>query len=285
MRSIVLILNNSCNFRCKTCLRSHEKDEFLSFDLFKTLDLKRFDNISFTGGEACLHPQFNQFIEEVTKYNVGFGITTNGYYLDKYKHLAKHPNLKYVIISIDGTKDTHDKIRAPGSFERAIASLRFFSRHKPTRVQMCVNRLNIKEIKKVMDISFENGAQRVRIENCIQTQQNHEIVLNKKERESCRDLLRRLKVNLNVSFWENRLFRHCPMWDCLNPVISPNNEMMLCCDMEPGKPCGKIEIPMPELIDKCKSMGSELKRNHNRYLRNNSTELSMCDWCNSISLT
>jgi len=277
---LVLNLTNKCNFRCKICLRNREKDEFVSFDLVKPV-LDQVDTISFTGGEACLHPKFDHFIEEVTHKRIDFGITTNGY-LDRYRQLVQNPRLSYVMISIDGTKHTHDNIRAKGSFDRAIASVRYFSKHRPTTVQMVVNKLNINEIEAVRDIALKNGALNVKIQNCIRIPANESIVLNKDERYYCRDMLRKLNYEINVSFWENRLFRYCPMWNCINPMINTKNQLVICCDlMEPG---GTIDRPFPELIQKCRSHGIELKKIHRQYLRNNTTELSLCDWCNTVSL-
>jgi len=81
------------------------------------INKKREINISFWGGEPLLEwkllKEIVKYTESVLPFNVGvqFGGTTNGMLLtsDKFDFLDKHKI--FFMVSLDGTKETHDKYR------------------------------------------------------------------------------------------------------------------------------------------------------------------------------
>jgi MoaA/NifB/PqqE/SkfB family radical SAM enzyme len=135
---IIINLTKKCNLRCKTCLREEygsEKD--LSFTIFKKLlnELKQmsFSEISITGGEPCLHNEFEKYISYAVSLNIGVAFISNGTLMDKYAFLFKkyRKHIKGFYISIDGaTKKTHESIRINGNFEKSIDSLKFLIKKK-----------------------------------------------------------------------------------------------------------------------------------------------------------
>lgn len=85
--------------------------------------------ITLTGGEPTLHPDFKAIVEFSSHLFKKVCLTTNGgfdrdiaVFLEKYMR----GNL-YVQISLDSTKDLHNKFRGENAFERAEANIMFFS--------------------------------------------------------------------------------------------------------------------------------------------------------------
>lgn len=130
--SITLQVTQDCNFRCKYCIYSEEKNkkqrshkhENMAWDTAKraidfyqehSIDSK-YKSISFYGGEPLL--QFD-LIRKVVEYSEGvfagvpllFNMTTNGSLLNEQivDFLVEHSF--HLLVSVDGIKTTHDKNR------------------------------------------------------------------------------------------------------------------------------------------------------------------------------
>ena len=121
---IVLYLTNNCNMNCKYCYQGDKKREYtLSFEnARKAIDeLSQNKNkvtIGFFGGEPLLNKELfykvinyceEKFKKEKTNY--GFSITTNGTLIDEEFAIFCKKHKVHVGISIDGTKESHDKNR------------------------------------------------------------------------------------------------------------------------------------------------------------------------------
>lgn len=131
------ILTNSCNYHCNFCIRAN-----VSATLSGNMDYSNFRKvaellynanpdamITLTGGEPTIYPDFKDVVDFSSHLFKKVCVTTNGsfdqdtaMFLEKYMR----DNL-YVQISLDGTKDFHNKLRGEHAFERAVASIRLFS--------------------------------------------------------------------------------------------------------------------------------------------------------------
>jgi radical SAM protein with 4Fe4S-binding SPASM domain len=83
--------------------------------------------INLTGGEPFLRDDLFGLLEAIVadKTPLGFSILTNGTFIDRaMARRLRQFGPKYVQISIDGRKETHDSIRGAGDFERAVAAVR-----------------------------------------------------------------------------------------------------------------------------------------------------------------
>jgi MoaA/NifB/PqqE/SkfB family radical SAM enzyme len=95
---------------------------FMSLNLFKhILDTCPGKPVmSLTGGEPLLHQQIFEFIKELKSRGFYCTLTTNGWLLEaKAVQLCKS-NLDLLVVSIDGERQTHDRIRSSGSYEKAV---------------------------------------------------------------------------------------------------------------------------------------------------------------------
>lgn len=111
---LTLVVNNDCPFRCKYCFmpkhvdyRELDEDTFLrAFELLKPRRVHAF------GTEPLMSWNLIAWLTEwCSKHRVPFGITTNGYLLTRKRaeFLAEHR--VWILCSIDGTREAHDKWR------------------------------------------------------------------------------------------------------------------------------------------------------------------------------
>src|SRR5574343_815353 len=104
-----VLATNRCNLRCKHCWwdnkHIHKPDvmdvniDLLSEILIKNRQQQRyhhafdtFEAVGFTGGEACLHPDFNEMIKMIAEMDYYFAFVTNGTFPDVCEELyRKYP--------------------------------------------------------------------------------------------------------------------------------------------------------------------------------------------------
>jgi len=92
-----------------------ESDISKMLDSFRKLNTKE---IVMSGGEALMHPNFFRFCGIIKTRKIKITLLSTGLLLKKYASeiLA---NVDEVIVSLDGSRDTHDKIRnIPNAFEK-----------------------------------------------------------------------------------------------------------------------------------------------------------------------
>ncbi|MCL2323135.1 MAG: radical SAM protein [Oscillospiraceae bacterium] len=151
-----LHLSNTCNMKCDYCYVFDNKSEYKPLIMSKETAFKAIDiatsnssraGIIFFGGEPLLH---RELIEDVIKYSKEkqgsyfFKITTNGLLLDEsFIDLSVKENI-FIAISIDGTKNSHNKHRKDslglGTYDRVIENAKRLLKKKPySPVLMTIN--------------------------------------------------------------------------------------------------------------------------------------------------
>ena len=137
-KNITLVLTHQCNLNCVYCYEHHKNRVTMSEELAKTIidkELNMNDGVSMVefdlfGGEPLL--EFDT-VKAIIEYTISknyekeyiFFITTNGVLLDENRKewLTKHANVLKMGLSLDGTKEMHDKNRS-NSFDKI--DLKFF---------------------------------------------------------------------------------------------------------------------------------------------------------------
>jgi len=170
-------LSNTCNMKCDYCYvfenKSNYKPLIMSKDIaFKAIDMSSLNasrvGIIFFGGEPLLH---REIIEDVIKYskeklgscNYFFKMTTNGLLLDEsFIDFSVKENI-FIAISIDGTKNSHDKHRKDssglGTYDVVIENAKQLLKKKPySPVLMTINPDTVDEyclgVKSLFEIGF-----------------------------------------------------------------------------------------------------------------------------------
>ena len=138
-----LHVTERCNLRCAHCYQEAQPREELPFhDLLKVveqfkelLDLWRQEaiglpvhgQVTVTGGEPFVRPDIMAILEALAAEgeSLRLAILTNGTFIDAGVacRLAEL-DPAFVQVSIDGARETHNRIRGPGSFEGAASAVR-----------------------------------------------------------------------------------------------------------------------------------------------------------------
>lgn len=160
LSSLVIELTNACNLNCVHCYGKfgHPSNKHMLtykniVDLKEELDKLHTKEIRLSGGECLLHPDFEKIAIFFLKNGFRVGIYTNGY---EYEKLASFLNNTmeysfYVAVSLDGTKDFHNKIRGGDSYEKTIMVLNELEKYNNVEVliETAISKVNISNIRDI----------------------------------------------------------------------------------------------------------------------------------------
>lgn len=133
MEQIYFVLTEQCNLSCNHCIRDSSpyrtetgEREIVERTLFEIRNSFPDALVLLSGGEPTIHRDFR----EILKYSLDLGlevtINSNGatsfFTIDSLRPWANYSNLS-VQISLDGTEETHDRIRGAGSFKRSLKAI------------------------------------------------------------------------------------------------------------------------------------------------------------------
>lgn len=131
-RTAIYHITLKCNLTCQHCyassspyvddaqeLSSNESSKFIR-DFAKASGLF----IDFTGGEALLRDDTFDQLALARSVGLRVGLLSNGKLITPKNAERLKSSVHEVTISIDGSKDTHDKIRGDGAYNKAIEAIR-----------------------------------------------------------------------------------------------------------------------------------------------------------------
>ncbi|CDM68085.1 Radical SAM domain protein [Clostridium bornimense] len=173
-------ITSRCNKRCSHCYQEEYSDkEFTTSELLdigsqylellreynKVYGVKEKGHINITGGEPFIREDIFKILDffKDNKDEFTFGILTNGSLIDEkvVKKLSEY-NPRMVQVSLDGDKDTHDKIRGRGAYEEVLNALKMLNRYKIKGiVSFTANNENYKRISKVIKVARRAKAYKV----------------------------------------------------------------------------------------------------------------------------
>lgn len=154
---VYLELTRACNLKCIHCLNNSgikQKDELTKEDLLKLI--KNFSSlgvqeIRFTGGEPLLFNGIYDLIRFATEEGICTSLGTNGTLVTKeVAKKLKESGLKKVVVSIDGNKKTHDKIRGRKNYQKAMHRLKYLQKNGiNVRVNSVIMKSNMEDVIKL----------------------------------------------------------------------------------------------------------------------------------------
>ena len=171
-RRLTVELTNTCNLHCTYCLRDddalhHEPANFIPVKFFESL-LKQakqaigIAEVTFTGGEPTLHPQFSEILSLVAANGLKTSFVTNGWNFERlWPKLVAHRNaVTHVAFSIDGpTREDHDKWRGDGSFVRVVRAFSLcFAGEVPFVVKVGIRRDTFQKLEQIVLFAARMGA-------------------------------------------------------------------------------------------------------------------------------
>lgn len=167
-------ITEKCGNNCKHCYsRDHRINKDISLSDFRRIldDIKanicqrwgRMAQITLIGGDPMVHLDFSRMVEILGKEKwVRLLIAGNPEPLTTETiHFLKDNNVFAYQLSLDGLKDTHDKIRYKGSFDITTKKIKELSKSgMRIHVMSTVSDWNIDEMKDVMKLAYSLGAHR-----------------------------------------------------------------------------------------------------------------------------
>lgn len=154
---VYLELTRACNLKCIHCLNNSgikQKDELTKEDLLKLI--KNFSShgvqeIRFTGGEPLLFNGIYDLIRFATEEGICTSLGTNGTLVTKeVAKKLKESGLKKFVVSIDGNKKTHDKIRGRKNYQKAMHGLKYLQKNGiNVRVNSVIMKSNMEDVIKL----------------------------------------------------------------------------------------------------------------------------------------
>lgn len=155
-------ITSRCNLSCPQCYidagSSAEKEISTSEALAFIDDLSdmKVPLLMFTGGEPLLRPDFWDLVHHAHLSGTKTAVSTNGTLLtDDAASRLQEAGVEYVGVSLDGaTRETHDRIRGPGSFVQAVEGLEACVRAGlKCGVRVTVTKDNFGEISSLVDLT------------------------------------------------------------------------------------------------------------------------------------
>jgi 12,18-didecarboxysiroheme deacetylase len=167
---VVWNVTRRCNLRCVHCYASAtaESGEEIGTAKAKEIirDLAEFGSpvLLFSGGEPLVRSDLSELASYAVEQGMRAVISTNGTMITREKaRELRSIGLSYVGISLDGTREVHDRFRqVNGSFDRAMEGVENCQLEGlKVGLRMTVSRNNVEEVPPVFDILREREIPRV----------------------------------------------------------------------------------------------------------------------------
>jgi len=134
-KGLSVVLTERCNLDCRYCLRrtSYRAGDFLDLERLKTIlrlaAERGYTELVATGGEALLHPRFDEFVRAAACHPWRFVLETNGILLTERRleelHASWSVERLQVLVSLDSNLESvHDRLRGEGAFRQAVDCIR-----------------------------------------------------------------------------------------------------------------------------------------------------------------
>ena len=252
-----------CNLRCTHCYQedyaaecSGEQLEGLFFQYLAFCRACGFrGHINFTGGEPLLSRDLFRLLGLCGEHGMTCGLLTNGTLIDSTlaEQLGRVKGLSFVQVSIDGTEQTHDRVRGAGNFRKAFEGLRLLKQnHIQTMAAFTCHKGNYRELPAVIRTVRRKGIDRFWADRLIPMGSSREEALSTEEfRTVVRCLtkahvrsriLPRTDVHLNraLQFLEGgSCYYHCSAGTDLLTLLADGTLL----------PCRRLPIPIGNCLE------------------------------------
>lgn len=167
---VILMPHSRCNCRCVMCdiwKGNNNVKQLEEIDIQKMLDSFRDLNtreVVMSGGEALMHPNFFRLCEIIKTQKIKVTLLSTGLLLKKY---ASEISAKTdeVIVSLDGSKDVHDKIRnIPNAFDKLKEGVQELKKLNPdfrVTARCVIQKENFEDFPNIVDAAHEIGLDQI----------------------------------------------------------------------------------------------------------------------------
>lgn len=144
--NVTLELTYRCNWKCNFCflkdnVLNRRVDELTLAEIEGIVDEVAPLRLAFylTGGEPFVRKDTIEIIRAIKRRGLKVGVNTNAHLLDEAKiDELREIGLDYLISSIHGPKEVHERVVGLRSFDRVIAGLRYWN-SKPRKTRLLIN--------------------------------------------------------------------------------------------------------------------------------------------------
>ncbi|MDD5628922.1 MAG: radical SAM protein [Elusimicrobia bacterium] len=158
--SVSVELTDRCNFKCRYCSQTKDGMPEMTtaqvhslMDDFCGLGARR---IGLTGGEPLLRADIPDLIAYAKAKGLIVNLATNGALLADMAPRLKELDL--VLVSLDGSETVHDSLRAPGSYQKAVAGIAAMRKlGKPVITSTVLTKLNLQETGPILELARDMG--------------------------------------------------------------------------------------------------------------------------------
>lgn len=168
--TVILMPHSACNCRCIMCdiwknnaTKTSWTNEYFDRLLTSLAKLKT-RHIVLSGGEALLHANVFTFAQRMQAANMRITLLTTGLLLEKFADSVVR-YIHDVIVSLDGSRDVHDRIRSiPGAFdqlEAGVYAVRKRNPHYDVSARCVLQRLNFRDLVPTVDAARSMGLSRI----------------------------------------------------------------------------------------------------------------------------
>lgn len=162
-RIVVLVVNNTCNFRCKYCFGSYHRrsadDDFTTEELKAIIDDLDSNGTLYAtvhGGETLLRKDIGEIVRYMKAKGWCVNLITNGTLLPQ--KIDEIRMVDGLCISLDGREENNDLNRGQGAYKKAMDAIGAAGeRGIPLRVQSTLTRYTVGDIRYMAELAAELG--------------------------------------------------------------------------------------------------------------------------------
>jgi MoaA/NifB/PqqE/SkfB family radical SAM enzyme len=261
LRQISFELTNICNLRCSYCVRDDESLYRTAAHYFPIELLRRvlrevaaahpLRAVSFTGGEATLHPRFGEVVEAVAEAGLQFTLVTNGWHFERVRPhlLARRSAVGQVAFSLDGaTAAEHDRWRGAGSFARLRrAAESCLADGLPFGFKIVLRRDVLARIEAVAMTAARLGARSLQFSHFLPTSpaaESESALSMEERREAEREIatlarILRMQVGLSAGYYNTNPEPPCIILRGESCHVDFRGRLTLCCNLSDYRGAGE----------------------------------------------
>ena len=167
---VILMPHSRCNCRCVMCdiwkgnnnvKQLEERDVEKLLDSMSKLNTKL---VVMSGGEALMHPNFFRLCEIIKSRNIKITLLSTGLLLKKYA-TEIIDKTDEVIVSLDGSREVHDKIRnIPNAFDKlkeGVQELKRLNQNFKVTARCVIQKENFMDFPNIVDAAKEIGLDQI----------------------------------------------------------------------------------------------------------------------------
>jgi sulfatase maturation enzyme AslB (radical SAM superfamily) len=301
LNKIAIITTMRCDLNCQHCLRGYPKKptdfplELLGKLLSQAIPFGA-HHIGLTGGEPCLHPEFESIVDKIVAHGYSWHFVSNGQRTAPYLPIMKKYNAKlsHLSLSVDGANaETHDAIRQhKGAFNKVIASLKqYIDLGYKVRISSILNQKNKREVESLIQLAQELGACGISFGGTITTPWNGNLALSDVESLYLYQNLMtfREKTGFDIQTFSSLHTQggvnFCNILNLSELTFNSLGELIFCCDtIENGAVLDSLrELSFAELINHWleRSRRLQAQRTERIAVGNMGEKFDTCLFCNT----